>query len=129
MISGGGVGRKYLPKAKAVAAMAVTITRGLVTLRPSRNAQSSHRAPASQLRQPLRVILAPQFAQKFERLIVGVLGKQPDYISKFTEPRVQPRTIQHAEYLPRLVYLMVIVEVLPSVPRRVTDSWLTPGAN
>src|SRR5262245_66687351 len=55
-------------------AMTATITSGLVAVFPSRDAQSSHRAP-SQPRQPLRVSRAPQFAQKFERLIVGVFVK------------------------------------------------------
>jgi hypothetical protein len=84
--NGGGAGRKYRPKANAPIAMAQTITSGFVTLLPSLDAQSSQRAP-SQARHPLRVSLAPQFAQKFERLIVGVSGSSADYIWNGTELR------------------------------------------
>ena len=72
IINGGGAGRKYLPSANAPIAMTAAITSGFVAFLPSRDAQSSQRAPAMNARQLLRVSLAPQFAQKFERLIVGV---------------------------------------------------------
>jgi hypothetical protein len=72
------------------------ITSGLVALRPSRDSQSLHRAPATKARQRLRDNLAPQFAQKFERLIVGVSEKQADYISKVAE------TTGHTEKPPKL---------------------------
>jgi hypothetical protein len=48
---------------------------GFVMLVPSLDAQSSHLGP-SRLCQPSRVSLAPQFAQKCERLIVGVSGNR-----------------------------------------------------
>jgi hypothetical protein len=87
MTSGGGAGRKYLPKPKATMTMTPTITRGFVRRRPIRNAQSSHRAPESQPRQPFRGSRAPQFAQKFERLIVGVFGKSSRIIFGLVQNR------------------------------------------
>jgi len=81
MISGGGAGRRYRPNAKAVITIATTSTTDFVTPRPSRDVQSAQRAPVNHSRQPSRFNLAPQFAQKFEALIVGVSEKQADYIS------------------------------------------------
>jgi hypothetical protein len=85
MISGGGAGRKYLPNANAVSATIATSARGLTFARPKRLAQSSQRPPLNGARQPLRNSLAPQFAQKCERPIVGASVQQADYISYVLE--------------------------------------------
>ena len=69
MISGGGAGRRYRPKANATIAMMATSTMGFARLLPSRAAQSSQRAPRSHLSRPLCASLAPQLLQKFERLM------------------------------------------------------------
>ena len=74
-MSGGGAGRRYFPKANAAIAIMAIKIRDFVGLAPSLDVQSIQRAPASRARQLLRDNLAPQFAQKFERLIVGVFGK------------------------------------------------------
>jgi len=61
--------------------MAAIKIRGFVGLTPSLAVQSIQRVPASRARQLFRDNLAPQFAQKFDRDIVGVSGEQADYIS------------------------------------------------
>src|SRR2546423_7490025 len=74
MISGGGEGRKYLPKPNATAVTnAKTISGRCAAKPPSRRAQCSHRERRSNPRQPFDVRRAPHSAQKLARCIAGVV--------------------------------------------------------
>src|SRR5260370_23068514 len=76
MISGGGAGLRYLPKANAEIAAIEIMTMGLTNpCLPNRRAQSSHHDGPAQAsahrRQPLRASRSPHSTQKVGRYIVG----------------------------------------------------------
>src|SRR2546423_1314629 len=74
-------------------------------LAPSRVEQSSQTGPRSRARQPLPVRRAPQFVQKFERLIVeDSQAKQADYISIGREGKRDRLPTRVANFICRIGY-------------------------
>jgi hypothetical protein len=137
----------YLPKANAPIAITETIVSRLVALLPNRDAQSSHRAPAK-ARHLLRVSLMPQFAQKFEQLIVGVSrsrriifgsleNREPERAQVVTATRLIDgsrsrgclgRHVATASWSGLFHWITSVVGLL-GVPLKVTVSWLSPDNN